>query len=251
MTSPRFSGKRIVVTGAGRGLGYAYAERLGREGASVVIADIDAALGGAAEQKLKAQGIDARFVETDISSESSVAAMAQAAAQGCDGIHGLVANAGWANNVGGKLYDEIAPEVWDRMMAINVRGTWLTVRAIGPLMRDGGAIVTVSSNSIYWGAPRLLHYVTSKSAIVGMTRSLARELGERMIRVNCLLPGLTLGEATKDISEQRWNDYAQKQILKRIQMPDDLDGVVAFLLSDDAKFITGQTIAVDGGFSLH
>ena len=177
--------------------------------------------------------------------------MAQAAAQGCDGIHGLVANAGWANNVGGKLYDEIAPEVWDRMMAINVRGTWLTVRAIGPLMRDGGAIVTVSSDSIYWGAPRLLHYVTSKSAIVGMTRSLARELGERMIRVNCLLPGLTLGEATKDISEQRWNDYAQKQILKRIQMPDDLDGVVAFLLSDDAKFITGQTIAVDGGFSLH
>jgi len=251
MTSQRFSGKRIVITGAGRGLGYAYAERLGREGASVVIAEIDPALGSAAAQKLKAQGIDARFIETDVSSEASVAAMAQAAAQGCDGIHGLVANAGWANNVGGKLYDEIAPDVWDRMMAINVRGTWLTVRAIGPLMRDGGAIVTVSSDSIYWGAPRLLHYVTSKSAIVGMTRSLARELGERMIRVNCLLPGLTMGEATKDISEQRWNDYAQKQILKRIQMPDDLDGVVAFLLSDDAKFITGQTIAVDGGFSLH
>jgi NAD(P)-dependent dehydrogenase (short-subunit alcohol dehydrogenase family) len=177
--------------------------------------------------------------------------MAKAAAEGSDGIYGLVANAGWANNVGGKAYDEITPEVWDRMMAINVRGTWLTVRAIGPLMREGGAIVTVSSDTIYWGAPRLLHYVTSKSAIVGMTRSLARELGARAIRVNCLLPGLTEVEATKDIPQARWNDYADRTILKRTQQPDDLDGAVAFLLSDDAKFITGQTLAVDGGFSLH
>lgn len=247
----RFAGKRIVITGAGRGLGFAFAQRLGREGASVIIAEIDAALGADAEAKLKAEGIDARFVQTDISSEASVAAMAKAASLGCDSIHGLVANAGWANNVGGKAYDEITPEVWDRMMAINVRGTWLTVRAIGPLMRDGGAIVTLSSDTIYWGAPKLLHYVTSKSALVGMTRSLARELGERMIRVNCLLPGLTMGEATKDIPQARWNDYAERTILKRAQQPDDLDGAVAFLLSDDSKFITGQTLAVDGGFSLH
>jgi NAD(P)-dependent dehydrogenase (short-subunit alcohol dehydrogenase family) len=247
----RFSGKRIVITGAGRGLGFAFAERLGREGASVVIAEIDRTLGREAEGKLIADGIDARFIETDISSEASVTAMAKAAAEGSDGIYGLVANAGWANNVGGKAYDEITPEVWDRMMAINVRGTWLTVRAIGPLMREGGAIVTVSSDTIYWGAPRLLHYVTSKSAIVGMTRSLARELGARAIRVNCLLPGLTEVEATKDIPQARWNDYADRTILKRTQQPDDLDGAVAFLLSDDAKFITGQTLAVDGGFSLH
>jgi NAD(P)-dependent dehydrogenase (short-subunit alcohol dehydrogenase family) len=247
----RFAGKRIVITGAGRGLGFAFAERLAREGASVIIAEIDEALGRDAEKKLKAQGFDVRFIETDISSEASVAAMAKSAAEGCDGIHGLVANAGWANNVGGKLYDEITPEVWDRMMAINVRGTWLTVRAIGPLMKNGGSIVTLSSDTIYWGAPKLLHYVTSKSAIVGMTRSLAREFGERMIRVNCLLPGLTTGEATKDIPQARWNDYAERTILKRTQQPDDLDGVVAFLLSEDAKFITGQTLAVDGGFSMH
>jgi NAD(P)-dependent dehydrogenase (short-subunit alcohol dehydrogenase family) len=247
----RFAGKRMVVTGAGRGLGLAFAERLAREGASVVIAEIDVGLGAEAERKLKMAGLDARFIETDISSEASVGAMATAAGEGCDGIHGLVANAAWANNVGGKLYDEITPEAWDRMMAINVRGTWLTIRAVAPLMRPGGSIVTVSSDTIYWGPPKLLHYVTSKSAIVGMTRSLARELGERMIRVNCLLPGLTLGEATKDIPQARWNDYAERTILKRTQQPEDLDGVVAFLLSDDAKFITAQTLAVDGGFSMH
>jgi NAD(P)-dependent dehydrogenase (short-subunit alcohol dehydrogenase family) len=247
----RFSGKRIVVTGAGRGLGFAFAERLGREGASVVVAEIDPGLGGEAERRLRAANIDATFVATDISKPESVEAMARQAAQGFGGIHGLVANAGWANNVGGKTYDEITPEDWDRMMAINVRGTWLTVRAIGPRMREGGAIVLLSSDTIYWGAPRLLHYVASKSALVGMTRSLARELAPRMIRVNCLLPGLTMGEATKDIPEARWNDYAERTMLKRIQQPDDLDGPVAFLLSEDAKFITGQTLAVDGGFSLH
>ena len=120
-----------------------------------------------------------------------------------------------------------------------------------PRMRDGGSIVLMSSDTIYWGAPRLLHYVTSKSALVGMTRSLARELAPRMIRVNCMLPGLTMGEATKDIPQARWNDYAERTMLKRVQQPDDLEGPVAFLLSEDAKFITGQTLAVDGGFSLH
>ena len=104
----RFAGKRIVITGAGRGLGFAFAERLGREGASLVLAEIDRNSGAEAESKLRAAGVDARFVATDISSETSVQAMAAAAAENCDGIHGLVANAGWANNVGGKAYDEIA-----------------------------------------------------------------------------------------------------------------------------------------------
>src|SRR3984957_20370509 len=109
----RFSGRRIGITGAGGGLGFSYAERLCREGASVIIAEIDPVLGTEAEASLKAQGLDARFVQVDISSETSVAEMARIAREGCDGIDGLVANAGWANGVGGKTYDELTAEVWD------------------------------------------------------------------------------------------------------------------------------------------
>lgn len=248
----RFQGRCIVITGAGGGLGYSYAQRVGAEGATVIIAEINAELGRQAEAQLRAEGVNAVFVETDVTSEASLEAMAVKAHQSSNGgIDGLVTNAGWANNVGGRLYHETPVDVWDKMMAINVRGTWLSVKTVAPRMKDGGAIVTVSSDAIFWGAPALLHYATSKSAIVGMTRSLARELGERMIRVNSIAPGLTKVEATKNISQQRWQDYAERKILKRDQWPSDVNGVVAFLLSDEAGFITGQLLVVDGGFALH
>jgi len=244
----RFAGTRIIITGGGGGLGFAYAERLAREGAAVIIAEINAALGRAAEAKLRAAGHDACFIETDVTSEAAVEAMAAAAGEG---IHGLVCNVGWANNVGGKTYRELDVETWDKMMRINVRGTWLTIRAVAPRLKDGGSIVTIGSDGMLWGAPKLLHYVASKSAMIGLTRSLARELGERAIRVNCLMPGLTVVEATKDIPKQRWVDYAERKLIKRDQLPDDLHGVVAFLMSEDSKFMTGQMLVVDGGFALY
>lgn len=246
--SNTISGKKIVITGGAGGLGYAYAERLGKGGAILFIADNNAELGRTAEGKLRAAGANATFVQTDVSDEADCSALAQAAGAG---VHGLICNAGWANNVGGKTFLEIDVATWDRMMAINVRGTWLTVRAIAPNMLERGSIVTVGSDSMYWGAPRLLHYVTSKGAILAMTRSLARELGEREIRVNCLVPGLTVVEATKDIPEQRWDDYATRKLIKRKQYPDDLDGVAEFLMSDDSRFMTGQILAVDGGFAFN
>jgi NAD(P)-dependent dehydrogenase (short-subunit alcohol dehydrogenase family) len=247
---PRFEGRRFLITGAGGGLGFAYAERLGRERASVLLAELDPERGADAAGKLTAAGIDATFIPADVTSEESMSALAKQVAQGAP-LDGIIANAGWANGVGGKAYDEWPAQTWDKMMEINVKGTWQTVKYLAPAMRDGGSIVTVSSDCVFWGAPLLLHYMTSKSAIVGMTRSLARELGTRMIRVNSIAPGLTKVEATQGVAEERWRDYADRKILKRDQYPDDVSGVAAFLLSDDSRFLTGQLLAVDGGFALH
>lgn len=247
----RFTGKRFLITGAGGGLGFAYAERLGNEGACVVLAELNAELGEKAEARLREQGIDASFVHADVASEESMAAAAERIGANSQRLDGVVANAGWANGVGGKAYDEWPVETWDQMMGINVRGTWLTTKMFGPQVVDGGSIVTISSDCVFWGAPLLLHYATSKSAIIGMTRSLARELGARMIRVNSVAPGLTKIEATEKVAARRWAEYAQRKILQRDQYPDDLTGVIAFLLSDDSRFVTGQLIAVDGGFALH
>lgn len=247
----RFVGKCIVITGAGGGLGLAFAERLGREGASVALLELDGDRGENAESALRERGIDATFVPADVSAEESLRAACAAVADQGRRIDGVVANAGWANGVGGKAYDEWPVETWDRMMAVNVRGTWLTAKVFGPHIVDGGSIVTLSSDCVFWGAPLLLHYMTSKSAIVGMTRSLARELGPRMIRVNSVAPGLTKVEATENVAARRWADYAERKILSRDQYPEDVTGVVAFLLSDDSRFMTGQLLAVDGGFALH
>ncbi len=247
----RFHGRQIVITGAGRGLGFAYAQRLGLEGASVVIAEIDVQAGEQAERMLREKGVQATFVHTDVTSEESVGAMAEQVTSMGAGIHGLVANAGWANGVGGRRYDELTVEDWDRMMAINVRGVWLSVKAIGPRMQDGGAVVTISSGTVFEGPAALLHYVTSKAAIVGMTRCLARELGERGIRVNCVAPGLTVVEATHGLPQERWQYFNERRVLKRQQYPSDIEGLVAFLLSEESQFMTGQLLAIDGGASFH
>jgi len=245
--------KVVVVTGAGRGLGRAYADRLASEGARIVVAEIDVQAGTNTAQDLRGRGGAAIFVETDVASEGSTNAMAARVMEQWGQIDGLVANAGLANSVGGAAYNEITVEQWDRMMLVNVRGTWLTCRAIAPHMqkRQRGSIVTISSDTTFWGSPKLLHYVTSKGAIEAFTRAMARELGPDGVRINCVAPGLLNNEATSGVpaAKRDWN--IQNRAFRREGTPEDIVGVVSFLLSDDSSFITGQVIVADGGLVLH
>src|SRR5262245_30065661 len=245
--------KVIIVTGAGRGLGKAYAQRLALEGARIAVAEIEPSAGASTAKDLRKNGCDAIFVETDVSSKSATEAMAGRVLEKWGCIDGLVANAGLANSVGGASYNEISVEEWDRMMQVNVRGTWLTCCAVAPYMqgRKNGSIVTISSDTTMWGSPKLLHYVASKGAIEAFTRAMARELGRDGVRINCIAPGLLNNEATSGVPQAKRDWNIQNRAFPREGTTQDIVGLVSFLLSDEASFITGQVIVADGGLVLH
>ncbi len=246
----RLEGKRIVVTGGGRGLGRAFAERIAQEGGRVAIAELDGAMGEATAVALRQTGADVLAVQTDITDTASLTNLVELLRERWGGVDGLVNNAAIASGVGGKRFDEISEEAFDRVLRVNVRGTWQAIRAIVPLMQPQGRgkIVNLASDTALWGAPVLLHYVASKGAIIAMTRSLARELGEYNIAINAIAPGLTLTEATEGVAPARHQLYIEGRAIQRQQLPEDVTGAVIFLLSDDADFITGQLLPINGGF---
>lgn len=257
--SPRTGGspstetaRTVVVTGAGRGLGLAIARRLGADGARVVIAEVDTARGQEAARTLQQAGVQAHFVRCDVADPESVAAMADQVAQLTDTVHGLVNNAGLADAVGGSLFQELRPEEWDRVMTVNARGPWLVSRALLPLLpTDGsGRIVHLASDAALYGSPRLSHYLASKGAVIALTRGMARELGPHGITVNAVAPGLTEGESTVRIPAERHELYRLNRAVQRPQQPDDLTGLVAFLIGPESSYLTGQLIAVNGGFTM-
>jgi NAD(P)-dependent dehydrogenase (short-subunit alcohol dehydrogenase family) len=235
------AGKRILITGGARGLGRAFAEAAVAAGAEVVIADILPSV------EETARAIGARGYVVDLASPESIDALAKKLTK----LDGLVNN-GAVTNSGGRTLEELDVAVWDRVMAVNVRGTWLMSRACVPLLRkNGGRIVNLASDTPLWGAPKLLAYISSKGAVIAMTRGMARELGPEGITVNAIAPGLTEVEATEYVPAERHEHYARGRALKRSQQPGDVCGAVMFFLSDDAAFVTGQVLPVNGGFVMN
>ncbi len=248
----QLEGKVILVTGAGRGLGRAFAGACAEAGAqAVIVAEINEEWGRETSKSLSDAGFDAPFVAVDLGDPASIEKMAAVVGERYGRLDGLVNNAAIATGIGGKSFEDIDIETWERVMRVNVRGTWLAVRACAPLLRkgvSGARVVNIASDTALWGAPDLLHYVASKGAVIAMTRSLAREMGPDGIAVNTVAPGLTLGEATEYVPPERHAHYVEGRALPRAQEAGDVVGSVVFLLSDGAAFVSGQVLLVNGGF---
>jgi 3-oxoacyl-[acyl-carrier protein] reductase len=224
---------------------------LAAEGARLVVADVleDGA-------RRVADDLGGLAYRVDVANEAEVAGLVEAALGAYGRIDALINNAAVFTQLvqPRKNFDEISVDEWDRVMAVNVRGTWLCSRAVAPVMRQqrSGVIINISSGTILGGQVGFAHYVTSKAAVWGMARVLARELGDFGIRVNTITPGLTSSQAVVDAyPSESLALNAERRILKREQMPEDLVGTVVFLCSDASAFITGQTFNVDGGVYLY
>jgi 3-oxoacyl-[acyl-carrier protein] reductase len=241
----------VIVTGAAQGLGRAYARRFASDGWRVVIADINGNKADGVRDEIVAAGGTAIAVTTDVSDEASCRAMAAAALGAYDRIDALVNNAA-ITDFERKPFWDIDVAEWDRILGVNTRGVWLAMKAVVPSMRvqRGGSVVNIASNTFLSGRAGLTHYIASKGAVIGITRAAARELGEDNIRVNCVLPGATPTEVPRfDLPPERVQVLLGGQAINRMEEPDDLVGVVAFLASEGARFMTGQSLVVDGGFS--
>lgn len=247
---PRLTGQVAIVTGAAQGLGRAFCLKLAEEGARVVAADINLKGATATAQALQD---DALPLKVDVSQETDTLEMARAALARWGRIDILVNNAGIYQGLTRKPFEEIPPDEWDRVMAVNLKGPWLCARAVVPAMKKQrrGKIINISSATFFSGSALWAQYVASKGGVIGLTRVMAKELGEYGICANAIAPGFTLTEASRALMPDAETYAVDRGAIKRAEQPDDLTGLIAFLASPESDFITGQTIVVDGGRQFH
>jgi 3-oxoacyl-[acyl-carrier protein] reductase len=247
------SGRSVIITGGGKGIGKVYSEEFARAGAHVAIVDIDSQAAEALAGDIVASGGDAIALTTDVSDAASTQAMADAVLNRFGSIDVLVNNASLMSTLPRRSWLEIPLDEWDRVMAVNLRGLFLCSRAVFPAMRQQGRgkIVNISSARVWDGTPNRLHYTTSKAGVIGFTRALAREVGEFGITVNAVSPGLTLSDTQVAAWSGNYPTVTAGRALNRPQYPEDIVGAVMFLASSASDFITGQTINVDGGKAMH
>lgn len=240
-------GKVVVITGAAGGLGRQFALGFAAEGCKVVVADVQ--LEGVEEtaRMVQAAGGQALAVKVDVTSKTSASEMASAAVAAFGGIDVLVNNAAIYATLKRAKFTDIDEADWDRVMNVNVKGCWIVSAAVFPHMSAGGSIVNIASATVFSGSPMWMHYVASKSAVIGMTRVMAKEVGEKGITVNAIAPGFTLTDASLSLIENAENYGVDRGALKRASQPDDIVGAAIFLASNRSDFITGQTLVVDGG----
>jgi 3-oxoacyl-[acyl-carrier protein] reductase len=246
-------GKVSLITGAGQGIGRAFAGAFAAAGARVIVADVDAAAGEETSAELRSAGHDSIAIAADVTDEQAVEAMAAAAVARFGQIDVLVNNAAIFSTITMKPFDEIELSEWRTVMDVNLTGVFLCCRAVGrrwKRLEAGGSIINVSSATVLGGRPNYLHYVASKAGLVGLTRSLARELGHTGATVNALMPGsVDTGIARDSIRPGQAGEIVALQALHRRLRPTDITGAAVFLASSAASCITGQTVVVDGGMN--
>jgi NAD(P)-dependent dehydrogenase (short-subunit alcohol dehydrogenase family) len=246
----RLKDKVAVVTGAGRGLGQMFSIALAKEGAKIVATDVINLENTVKE--IEALGGMAKALQADVTNEAETIKLAEDTVKAFGRIDILVNCAAIYYGLRRKPFYEIDPKEWDKVMTVNVKGTWLCVRAVFPYMKQQGKgkIVNLSSETFFTGSHGFVHYVTSKGGVIGLTRALAVELGPYHININALAPGFTDTEASRTIADVTKYDVSRTP-LTRLEQPHDLIGAAIFFASDESDFITGQTLLVDGGRAMH
>jgi NAD(P)-dependent dehydrogenase (short-subunit alcohol dehydrogenase family) len=250
VVDPSLRGRVAIVTGAGQGLGRVFAKAFAMAGAIPVIAERNHDKGRAVAAEIGADGGEALAIHTDVADPASVANMVAAVDERFKRIDILVNNAGIFSTLEMRPFDQIPLDEWEEVLRVNVTGPFLCARAVLPAMRRAkwGRIINMASGAVTLGRPNYLHYIASKAALVGMTRSMARELGADGITVNSILPGATFTEIErKTVTPAQKERIIAMQCIPRAEVPEDLVGAALFLASEASSFVTGQSINLDGG----